>query len=144
MHPEHQLDSVPAQGLAERLAQRRGLARHHPVGALDDHRLAAEPAHDLRDLDAGRPAAEHEQAARDRLHARRLAGAPHALELTQPGTGGTNGSEPVATTMCSAVWRTPVDLDHAGAGQPPVPRSRAMPRPASQCSWPASVQLDTM
>ena len=83
--PEDQLDPVPAQGLAERLAQRRGLAGKHPVGALDDHRLAAETPHDLRELDAGRPAAQHEQAARDGLHARRLAGTPDALELTQPG-----------------------------------------------------------
>src|SRR5215472_4761137 len=42
VHPEHQLDSIPAQGLAERLAQRRGLARNHPVGALDKRHLAAE------------------------------------------------------------------------------------------------------
>ena len=83
MHPEHQLDSVPAQGLAERLAQRRSLARKHAVGALDERRLAAEPPHDLRNLDAGGPATQQQQAARDGLHARRLAGAPDALELTE-------------------------------------------------------------
>ena len=78
VHPEHQLDAVPAQGLAERLAQRRGLAGEQAVGALDEHRLAAEAPHDLRELDARRPAAQHEQAARDGLHAGRLAGAPDA------------------------------------------------------------------
>ena len=48
MHPEDQLDSVPAQGLRERLAERLRLAGQHPVRALDDHRLAAETADDLR------------------------------------------------------------------------------------------------
>ena len=52
VHPQHQLDSVPAQGLAERLAQPRRLARKHALGALDEHRLAAETSHDLRKLDA--------------------------------------------------------------------------------------------
>ena len=80
---EHQLDPVPAQRFAERLAQRRGLAGKHPVGAFDDHRLAAQPPHDLGELDARGPAAQHEQAARDGLHARRLAGAPDALEFAQ-------------------------------------------------------------
>jgi len=81
--PENQLDSVPAQGLAERLAQRRGLAGKHVVSAFDERRFAAETPHDLRKLDASGPAAQHEQAAGDSLHARRLAGAPDALELTQ-------------------------------------------------------------
>ena len=83
MYPEHQLDSVPAQGLAERLAQRRRLAGKHTLGALDEHRLAAETPHDLRNLDACGPATQHEQAAGDSLLARRLAGAPDALELTE-------------------------------------------------------------
>jgi hypothetical protein len=55
VHPEHQLDSVPAQGLAQRLGRCR-LASKQAVGALDDHRLAAETPHDLRNLDAGGPA----------------------------------------------------------------------------------------
>ena len=80
--PEYQLDPVPAQGLAERLAQRRGLAGKHPVGALNDHRLAAQAPHDLRELNAGRPAAQYEQASRNRLHAGRLAGTPDALKVT--------------------------------------------------------------
>ena len=70
MHPEHQLDAVAAQDLAERLAQRRRLAGEHAVGALDEHHLAAEAAHDLGHLDAHRPATQDEQATRDRLHAR--------------------------------------------------------------------------
>ena len=46
------------------------------LGALDDHRLAAETAHHLGQFDACGPAAEHEQAARDGLHARGLAAGP--------------------------------------------------------------------
>ena len=40
------------------------------LGALDDHRLAAEPPHRLGHLDPDRAAAEHQQPARDRLHRR--------------------------------------------------------------------------
>ena len=52
VHPEHQLYSVAAQGLAERLAQPRRLAGKDSVGALDEHGLAAEPSHDLGKLHA--------------------------------------------------------------------------------------------
>jgi hypothetical protein len=41
VHPQDDLDAVPAQGLAQRLAQRRRLAGQQAVGALDEHRLAA-------------------------------------------------------------------------------------------------------
>ncbi len=119
VHPEHQLDPVAAQGLGQRRAERRGLARQHPVGALDDHHLAAETADDLRELDPGRPAAEHEQAARHDLHAGRLAGAPDALKLSQPRD---RGHEVIRAGRHDDVLGgvpDPVDLDHAGAGQPP-------------------------
>ena len=36
----------------------------------------------------------------------------------RPGTGGTTGSEPVATTMCSAVWGTPSTSTTPPPGQP--------------------------
>ena len=49
MRPENQLDPLPAQRLAERLAERCGLAGQDPVGALDDDRLAAQAPHDLRE-----------------------------------------------------------------------------------------------
>ena len=138
VHPQHQLDAVAAQGLAERLAQRRGLAGQHAVGALDEHGLAAETSHDLRHLDAGRPAAQHEQAAGDGLHARRLAGAPHALELAQSGERrhdriGAGRHDDVLRGVADAP-----DLDRPVPASRPVPRSRSMPRPASQRSWPAS------
>src|SRR5215211_7040962 len=80
---EDELDAVAAQHLAERLAQRRGLAREHALGAVDEHRLAAEATHGLRQLDADGSGAEDEQAARDRLHAGRLAIGPDAIELAQ-------------------------------------------------------------
>ena len=53
-------------------------------------------------------------------------------------TGGTTGSEPVATTTCSAVWRTPLTSTTPVPASLPLPRSSAMPRPASQRCWPAS------
>src|SRR5205823_3665890 len=80
---QDQLDAVATQDLAERFAQRRGLAGEQVLGALDDHDLAAEAAHGLRHLHADGPAAEDEQAARDRRHARHLTVGPHAVELTQ-------------------------------------------------------------
>src|SRR5262249_11476041 len=83
VHPEHQLDSVRAKGLSERLAQRRRLTGEHAARTLDNDRLAAEATHDLRDLDARGPATQHEQATRHSLHARRLASAPDTRELTQ-------------------------------------------------------------
>jgi hypothetical protein len=62
----------------------------------------------------------------------------------RPGTGGTIGSEPVATTTCSAVCLTP------STSTTPVPASRALARSsvmfcdASHCSWPASEWSETM
>ncbi len=86
---ERELDAVAAQDLAERLAQRRGLARQHVLGALDERHLAAEAAHGLRHLDADRAAAEHEQPPRDGLHARRLAVGPDARRARAgPGSAG--------------------------------------------------------
>ena len=50
----------------------------------------------------------------------------------RPGTGGTTGSEPVATTTCSAVWGTPSTSTTPTPASRPVPRSRSMPLSASQ------------
>ena len=117
MHPEPQLDAVPAQRVAERLAQRCRLAGQHAVGALDEHRLPAEPPHDLRKLDARWAAPEHEQAARDSLHARRLAGAPDALQLTQSRE---RRHERIRAGRHDDVLRGvpgAIHVHHAGAGQ---------------------------
>ena len=103
MHAEGELDAVAAQDLAERLAERRGSRGEQVLGALDERHLAAEAAHGLRHLDADRAAAEHEQAARDGLHAGRLAVGPDAVELAQARHRRHDGSEPVARTTCSAV-----------------------------------------
>jgi hypothetical protein len=78
------LEAVPAQDLAERLAQGRRLTREQVLGALEQHGLAAEPMHRLRQLDPDRPAADHEQPARDRRDGGRLAVGPDAIELLQP------------------------------------------------------------
>ena len=110
--------------LGERLAERRGLARQHVLGALDERDLAAEAADRLGHLDADRAAAEHEQPARDRLHARRLAVRPDALELAQARDRRDDRSAPVARTTWSAVWRTP------STSTTPVPARR--PRAAQQ------------
>jgi hypothetical protein len=66
-----------------RLAQRGGLARKHAICALHDRRLAVEPPHHLRQLDAGGSPTQHEQASRDDLHAGRLTRPPTAFELTE-------------------------------------------------------------
>ena len=118
VHPQRQLNPVPAQRLAELLAQWRRLAGKHAVGALDQHRLAAQAPHDLRDLDARRPAAQHEQPARDGLHARRLAGAPDPLQVAQPGDRRHDRSR--AGRHHDVLRGVPgaVDVHHAGARQP--------------------------
>ena len=118
MHAERKLDAVAPQDLAERLAERRGLARQHVLGALDERHLAAEAAHGLRHLDADRPAAEHEQAPRDGLHAGHLAVRPDALELAQARDRrhdrvGAGRDHDVLGRV-----RHAVDLDHARPGEP--------------------------
>ena len=117
---EGELDAVAAQDLAERLAQRRGLAGQHVVGGFDDRHLAAEAADGLRHLDADRPPAEHEQPARYRLHAGHLTVRPDALELAQPGNRrhervGSVGEDDVIGGVADAV-----DLDDPGPGEPPA------------------------
>jgi hypothetical protein len=115
--PDHQLDSVSAQCLAQRVAQRRSLAGKHVLCPLDEHHLAAETPYDLRHLDACGPAAQHEQAARHSRHARRLARAPDALELAQPRD---RRHERVRARCHDDMLRRvadAVDLHHAGAGQ---------------------------
>ena len=86
--------------------------------ALDQRDLAAEPAHRLRHLDADRPAAEHEQPARDGLHAGHLAVRPEPVELAQSRDRrhdrvGAGRHDDVLGGVALAV-----DLDHAGPGQP--------------------------
>ena len=62
----------------------------------------------------------------------------------RPGTGGTTGSAPFASTTWSAVWRTPSTSTTPGPASRPLPRSRSMPLSASQRSWPASDQSEVM
>src|SRR5204862_5356258 len=52
VHPEDELDAVAAQDLAQRFAQRCGLAGKRVFGALDEHRLAAQATHGLGHLHA--------------------------------------------------------------------------------------------
>src|SRR5262249_42148882 len=76
-----ELDAVAAQDLAERLAERSGLAGQHALGALDQHDLAAEGADDLRELNADRSSAEDQQPLRHGLHAGGLAVGPDPADL---------------------------------------------------------------
>ncbi len=61
-----------------------------------------------------------------------------------PGTGGMKGADPVATTTCSAVWRSPSTSTTPGPPSRPVPRSRVMPFSSSQPAAPASEWSETM
>ncbi|HET6774236.1 MAG TPA: hypothetical protein VFH36_13050 [Acidimicrobiales bacterium] len=118
VHAQDELDAVAAQGLAERFAQRRGLAGEHVVGAVRDGDLAAEAAHGLRHLDADRPGAEHEQAAGDGSHAGRLAAAPEAVELAQTRDGRHDRIGTIRQHDVLGGVAHPVDLDHARPGEP--------------------------
>ena len=62
----------------------------------------------------------------------------------RPGTGGTIGSAPVATTTCRAVCRVPSTSTAPGPASRPLPRSRSMPRSVSHFSALASVWFETM
>ena len=79
LHAEHDLDALAAQHLAERLAQRRRLAREHMVGPLHERHRAAAATYHVRQLEPGRPSAEHEQPFGHGLHAGRAVRAPDAL-----------------------------------------------------------------
>jgi hypothetical protein len=118
VYPEPQLDAVAAQRVAECEAERLRLAGQHMARALDDDGLAAETGDDLGELDAGRPGAEHEQAARDGCHAGRLTGTPDAVKLAQSWDGrhdriGACRHDNMVRGVADAV-----DVDHAGAVQP--------------------------
>ena len=91
MLPEVQLDPLALERGRERLAKRGRLTREQPLGALDDRDRRAHACDRLGELDADRPAAEHEQPPRDLGQAGRLAVGPHTLELTQPRHGRDHG-----------------------------------------------------
>jgi len=124
VHAEDELDPVAAQRLGERLAERRRLAGEHMRLALDQRDLAAEAAHDLRELEPGRSTAEHDQPLGHRPHgvASRVLQIPSSSR--RPGTGGTIGSAPVASTTCWTVYRTP------STSTTPVPTRRLPPTSA--------------
>jgi hypothetical protein len=130
LHAEDELDSVATQRLAQRIAQRRRLAREHALGRLDDRHLAAQTTHDLCELDTGRPTSEHDQPSGHGLHPGRLVGAPDAVELSQAGHGrddriGAVGQDDVVggvacTPSTSTTPSRRADRDRAAAS---IPRS---------------------
>ena len=103
---------------AERLAEWLRLARQEALRALDQGDGAAHPPQRLRHLDTHRPAAEHQQPARQLagLEAGHLAVRPDALQLAQPVDRrdhriGTGRDHDVAGGV-----RLAADLDRAGRG----------------------------
>jgi len=80
----------------------------------------------------------------DRPHARRLAGAPDAVELTQAGDRRDERIRSGRDDHVLGRVTEAVDLDAPGPASRPAPRSRSMPWSASQRSWPASVWSETM
>jgi hypothetical protein len=84
VYAEDQLDAVPAQFLAERVAQLLGLAGQHVVRPLDQGDLTAQAVHGLGHLGAHRAAAQDQQAAGDRLHPGHLAVGPHPTRRPCP------------------------------------------------------------
>jgi hypothetical protein len=62
----------------------------------------------------------------------------------RPGTGGTIGDEPVASTMCSASWTAPSTSTRPEPAIRPVPRISSMPLSSSQETWPESSQPATI
>ena len=103
LHSEHQLDPVPAQRLTQPFAERRRLPREHALGGFDECHLSTEAARGLRSsTPAGPPPSTSSRLG--------TAFIPVASFVPQtpsssrrPGTGGTNGSAPLARTTCSAV-----------------------------------------
>ena len=83
--PDRHLDAVLAQGFGQRVAQWRGLAGQQVLARLDQGHLGAETVDGLGQLGARRAPAEHHEAPRDLLHACHVVGAPHTVELAQPG-----------------------------------------------------------
>ena len=134
VHAERELDAVAAQDLAERLAERRGLARQHVLGrprrAPPRRRGGARPAPSrrrpgrrrARAAGAGPPSCRSPRGSSRRPSSSR-----------RPGTGGMNGSAPFARTTCSAVWRTPSTSTAPGPGEPAAAAQQvdARARPAS-------------
>ena len=142
---EDELDVVAAKNLAERLAQRRRLAREDVLGHVDDHRLAPEAANGLGHLDPDRPAAEDQQAARDRGHRGHLAVASRRRRAPAgPDTGGVNGSAPLARTMWSAVCWTPSTSTAPGPARRAAAADQIDLVVGQPCSCPASVWSETM
>jgi hypothetical protein len=126
--PEDELDPVAAQDLAERLAQRRGLAGEHVLGHVGDCRLAAQATHGLGHLHADRPTAEHEQATRDGLHARHLAVRPDAIELAESRDGRHDRIGAIRQDDVFGGVAHAVDLDHARPGEPTAAAQQRDPR----------------
>ena len=96
-----------------------GSRGEHVVGALDaapPRRPAGAPPAPARRRPARRRARAAGAGSPSCAVASRLVQTPSSSR--RPGIGGMIGSAPLATTMCSAVWRTPSTSTDARAGEP--------------------------
>ena len=119
--------AVPTVRATPRGAGSRGISQ---IGALDEHGLTTEPPYDLCDLDAGQASAEHDEAAGNRLHGRRFAGAPYADQAIEPRNG---WHESVRARRYDDMLRrvaSAVHVDDAGLASGHA-RTSAMPRSAA-------------
>ncbi len=133
-----QLDSVAAEHLAQRLAQRRRLMGQHAFSRFNDDHLAAQTAHGLGHLDADRPAPQYQQATRHGLHSGDLAVAPDALQVGEAGYRWHDGIRAGRDDDVRRAVGRSVHFDHTRTGQPTSAAQEVDTPPASQCSWPVS------
>jgi hypothetical protein len=77
---EEKLNAFLAQNLGECLAERPGLVNEQVPSTLDQHDFAAQAMDRLRQLDADRPFAEHEQSTRHGLHTGHFTVRPNSFE----------------------------------------------------------------
>ena len=91
------------------------------LAALDERHFATEAAYCLCHLHPNRPSAEHQQSARNGLHARHLAVGPNALELAQARDGRHDRVRSGGDHHVFGGVALPVDLDHACPGEPAAP-----------------------
>jgi hypothetical protein len=121
---EQDLDPLRFERLFQLLARERLLAAEEARAALHDRDLAPEAAESLRELDAGRAAAEHEEPRRD---ARGLGGLPirprHRVGESFDGRNerrGAGGDDDRAARLEPCRRAVPRHVDHALAREPAV------------------------
>ena len=111
LHPESQLDSLRGQGLVQRLAEGRRLARQQAILALGDRHGCAQPREGLAELHPDGAAAEDDQALRDLGQRRGLTVGPDVVELVKPVDRRDHGVRAGGDDQPLRLEQLPVDLD---------------------------------